>query len=475
MNANAEFPMTDGIEGIEKQVKAYFSCFKAEPEFKHTLYTQLKHEIEPASAKTKRRIVSRNLFTRPMPKWVIGILAFAVICLLSIFFRPVRQAFGKAFDLGYLEGIGFVRISETNILNGTVAVDQGSQVIVVDQIVMNTGNVTVWLHATGEPRLFISTSDKSFIYLEAEGQQYPANSWGWADDDQSGVFRFSVSSPSLPLAFSLHLTPEWNIPLQLIPMSESKDHQAVTLFSDLCETHKDVELCVQAFSSDSTGYHLLLKATSLSPDFYLDSLYLTNSLAGKDVQLMDSSGNLLQYSSISSRSFISPFEIPVEEIDGQREASTTLHFLPVSKDNNSLTLTAPGLQVKTPVDQIIICNVGNDPVIGSSIPCEISINIGGVELTFHSIEVVQGQTGTQLRMISDPIQPKDSLMITGAFLENLNKGNYLIGTSFEVKTRQLILFLEQDTFNADLPFNIRIVDGYLTILEPYQFNWLVNP
>jgi hypothetical protein len=119
--------------------------------------------------------------------------------------------------------------------------------------------------------------------------------------------------------------------------------------------------------------------------------------------------------------------------------------------------------------------VGNDPVIGSSIPCEISINIGGIELIFHSIEVVQGQTGTQLRMISDPIQPKDSLMITGAYLENLNKGNYLIGTSFEVKTRQLILFLEQDTFNADLPFNIRIVDGYLTILEPYQFNWLVNP
>ena len=247
------------------------------------------------------------------------------------------------------------------------------------------------------------------------------------------------------------------------------------IFSDLCDSHNGIELCVQAFVSDSTGYHLLLNASSANLDFYLESLDMTNPWIGQDVELMDSSGIPFQKGSAASPEFSLPFEIPVEEFDAQSEAGTTLHFVPSLQDSHSLTLTAPGLTVKTPVDQIITCEVGDNPVVGSTFPCEVSITIGGNVLNFHTGEVLQGQTGIQLRITSDPIQPQDNLLLTRAYLENLNGGNSTVGAIYEVKTRQLVFFLEQETFTPDQSFNIRVVDGYLTILEPYQFSWEIEP
>ena len=474
MNNKTEFQTGIFDAEIEKQIRSYYSSFTSASSFKQNLQNQLQYEISQNPARMLLRNPFTLRYTDPKVRWALGIVVFIILCFLSLAFAPVRKALGKTIDLGYLEGVGFVRMSETYVLNGSIISDHLSQAIVIDQAVMDSDGTTIWLHATGE-RLLEPSGDIPIAYIEASGQQYYASSSGWVDDTQSGVFKFSTSPPGMPLSFLLHIGPDRIIPIQLIPMRESTDHQAVTLFSEQCQTHHGVKLCVNAFISDSNGYHLLLNATSSNPDFYLESLYLSNSLSGEDVQLMDSSGNLLQRSSLSSTDFSLPFEIPVEVFDAQRVASTTLHFSPSSKDNYSLTLTAPGLQVKTPVNKSISCDVGNDPVIGDAFPCETSITIGGIELTFHSIEVVHGQTGIQLRLISDPIQPKDNLMVTGAYLENLNNVNYLIGTSFETKTRQLILFLEQETFSSDQSFNIRIVDGHLTILEPYRFTWAINP
>lgn len=475
MKTKTEFQTKTFDTDLEKKIKTYYSSYKGEPSFKQKLQNQLRFEISQKPVGKQRTPPFNMMFTNPKVKWVIGIFAFAFLCILSLAITPVREALGKAIDLGYLEGVGFVRISETRILNGTVISDHLSQAVVIDQVVMNSEETTIWLHATGEQLLTKSTNGEPIAYLEAEGQQIPTSSWGWVDDTQSGVLRFSASAPSMPLAFYLHIAPDWNIPIQLIPMSESTNGQAVTLFSDQCQSHNEVELCVQAFVNDLTGYHLLLNASSSNPDYYLETLYLANPLTGEEVQLMDSSGNPLQKSSVSSPDFLIPFEIPVEIIDTQREATTTLHYSPTLQETDFLTLTVPGLTVKTPVDQTITCNVGNNPVIGSTFPCEASITIGGNILTFHTGEVLQGQTGIQLRITSEPIQPQDNLLVTRAYLENLNGVDSTIGTSFEVKTRQLSLFLEQETFSSGQSFNIRIVDGYLTIIEPYRFSWTVRP
>jgi hypothetical protein len=476
MKTKTEFQPKIFDTDFEKQIKSYYSSHKADPSFKRTLHDQLCLEISQNPAGKQRNPAFHGIFSHPKVQWGIGIFAFVILCILSlVIIAPVREAIGKAIDLGYLEGVGFVRMSETYVLNGTVISERLSQVVVIDQVVVDSEGTTIWLHATGEQLLAQSTSGEPVAYLEAAGQQYPTSAWGWVDDTQNGVLRFSASTPAMPPAFFLHITPDWNIPIQLTLMSENTDGQAVTLFSDQCQVNNGVELCVTAFVNDSNGYHLLLNAFSSNPDFYLESLYLNNPLTGRDVQLMDSSGKLLQKSSVSSTNFSLPFEIPVEVFDAQREASTTLHFFPSSKDNHSLTLTASGLDVKTPVNQIITCDVGDNPAIGSTFPCETSITIGGIELTFHSVEVVQGQTGIQLRIISDPIQPRDNLLVTGLYFENLNGVDSATGTSFEVKTRQLILFLEQKAFSSGQSFHIKIVDGYLTILEPYQFTWTINP
>ena len=112
-------------------------------------------------------------------------------------------------------------------------------------------------------------------------------------------------------------------------------------------------------------------------------------------------------------------------------------------------MTIPGLTVKTPANQTITCNLENDLTIGSTFPCKASVTIGGNELTFHSGEVLQGQTGIQLRITSDPVYPVDNLILTGVNFEVTDGNAPLIGTSFEIKTQQLSLFLERDTVSSD--------------------------
>lgn len=460
---------------LEMQLETYYSAYKAKPSFKQALQSQLNDEIKYKFAGPGPSASFEKVFHSSIVKWATVGLAFVLLGILSFAIAPVRNAIGKALDIGYIDGVGFVKISETYVLNGSIVSERVSQVIVIDRVVMDSNGTTVWFHLTGDPPLWRNTEGKPIAYLEAENQHYPVRSWGWDEISQSGLFEFSASTLSASSVYVLHIQPDWVIPIHLTPMSENADEQAIIIFPDLCQSRKGVELCVQAFVNDSTGYHLLLNASSSNPDFYLESLDLTNLLTGEDAQLIDSSGNRLQKGSTTSPSFPIPFEIPVEVFDYQRKASTSLTYSSSTPEGDFLTLVVPGLTVKTPTSQTITCNLDNGLVIGSTFPCEASVTIGGNVLNFHTGEVHQGQTGIQLRITSEPIQPKDNLLVTSVSLENLNGVDSTIGTSFEVKTRQLSLFLEQETYSSGQSFNIRIVDGYLTILEPYQFNWTINP
>ena len=475
MDTKVELPTQNNDPDLEKQITAFYSSYKAEPSFKQNLQNQLRRETSREAAKTAGGEFFGKILPSPTLRWVVGVLVFVLVCALSLTIAPVRNAIGNALDVGYIDGVGFVKISETYVLSGKTISDRLSRSVVIDQVVMNSDGTRVWFHSAGELSPTLSDKDGPIASMEVEDQIYPTRVSGWVDDSQRGIIEFSASTPSPSLTVVLHIEPNWVIPIQLIPMRERSDELAVTTFSDQCQIHQGVELCVQAFVSDSTGYHLLLNASSSNPDFYLETPFLSNRLTGEDAQLTDSSGNLLQKSSSSSPNFPMPFEIPVEVFDSQRKVSTTLNYSPSTQEGDFLTLTIPGLTVKTPANQTITCNLENDLTIGSTFPCKASVTIGGNELTFHSGEVLQGQTGIQLRITGDPVYPVDNLILTGVNFEVTDGNAPLIGTSFEIKTQQLSLFLERDTVSSDQPFSIQITAGYLTITEPYQFTWTINP
>lgn len=462
-------------QDLEELIKTYYSAYSAEPAYKLTLINQLHSEIISVSARKNRESTSMRMFPNPVLKWVAGGLAFVVLFLSILAINPVREAIGKALDIGYLEGIGFVRISETKVLNGTINSDRISQAIGIDQVVINPSGTTILFHSTGERLIFTATKGDPISYIEIDNINYPVNAWSWDEDNQKGILDFSTTTPTMPSTFILHIAPDWSIPIQVIPMSESDTVQVVTIYPDLCQTQSGIELCIQAFMANTTGYHLLLNASSLNPDNYLETITVTNPLTGEGAVLMDSSGNSLHENNSSTPSFPIPHETPYGNMDSLNEVSTSLSFSLPPQEGEILTLLVSGFTVKTPVNKTISCDVGDDLVVGSTFPCERSITIGANELSFHSGEILQGQNGIRLMLVSDPLISTHEMILTGVDFENLNGVSPLMGSSFNVQTRQLSLWLEQDSANIDRSFGIRITHGYLTIEESFQFTWDIRP
>ena len=172
---------------LENQVEAHYAQFKAEPSFQTiSLQSRLNDEIKEKSARPAHRPSFVQMFSSPVVKWMTGVLAFVLLVILSLGITPVRNAIGKALDLGYIDGVGFVRVSETFVLNGSIVSDRVSQAIVIDRVVMNSDGTRIWFHSTGETMSWSSIEGEPFAFMETDNRQYPVRSWGWDDDSQRG-------------------------------------------------------------------------------------------------------------------------------------------------------------------------------------------------------------------------------------------------------------------------------------------------
>lgn len=330
---------------LEQRLSAYYSSYKAEPFFKSNLRKQLTSH----SMQTSKREIGRDkrrsrvgVFSQPALKWFGGILLFTVLLLSLFTIHPVRAVLEQTLDIGYIEGAGFVKVSETNVLNGATYSSQTAQTIGIDRVVVNLKRTQIWFHSTGNKFSPESANGEYISYLEVNGEKYPLSSWAWDDGAQKGVLEFSVLIPPLPMSFILHIVPNWAIPIQLIPMSQNPTIQTVTTFPNVCQNHAGINLCLRAFVANSSGYHLRLSASSSDPDHYLQTLETSNPLTGEEAVLMDSSGNAL--TKIYPSAVPIPVEVPSRNSEPSREVSTTISFAPVSQGNESLTLLVSPLK-----------------------------------------------------------------------------------------------------------------------------------
>ena len=464
-------------QALEQQLSTYFSLYKAEPAFRSNLQKQLVFHSARQSALgsviSKKKLLP-DVFYHPRLKWVGGILFF-IIVLFSLFaIHPVRAAIERFLDIGYVEGAGFVKVSNTNLLNGPTYSIKPDQTIGIDQVVADPKKTQIWFHSTGKIYSPEGTNGEFLAYLDVNGQKLPLISWGWVNNEQNGMFEFSSLGTTMPMLFILHISPDWSIPIHLIPMGQISAGQSMTIYPDICQTHLDVELCLRAFVSDSTGYHLWLSASSENPIFYLQTLDIHNPLAGEGAILMDFSGHQLDQ--------VYPSQIPIPIVvspvvsDVPKEVSTTLSFERSTNDNDSLDLLVAGLTGKTPVDELIMCEPGKNPGIGDQFPCEKSMNIAGELIRFHTGEITQNRYGIILTLRSDPIQSTNGLLLTGVDLENINDySSSTMGTGFDLRTKQLELWFTVDPANTETLYGIRINGAHLTILEPYELTWKTTP
>ncbi|MFZ2096736.1 MAG: hypothetical protein WAV05_08875, partial [Anaerolineales bacterium] len=453
---------TSTNQQLEETLVGYFSLYTAEPEYRSALQKLLLDK----SSKTNLMHVGRRdnsffkyLRYRPTYKWIAAASLIILIFIMLIVIRPVRAAIERLIDFGYLEGAGFVRVSETYVLPGPVYSMRPKQTIVVDRVIADPQKTVVWLRVTGNLFAPEEMNSASFATMEVNRQSLPSFSslvsYGEGQSEEEAVYQFSSLGSGNSSPFILHLSPGWDIPVSLIPMSSMDQSQTTTIYPHECQTQLGVELCLRTFISDSTGYHLWLSASSSNPILYLQDLYLHNPLTGEDPILIDSSGHQLD-PVYSSELPIVIQESPVIT-DAIQEVRTTLSFERSANESGSLELLVGGLTSKTPADDTIVCGLGNDPQIGDKFPCEKSISIAGEQIRFHEGEITQHSDGIHLTVLSDPIQASNGLLVTFVSAESLNYENSsLVGIGFNPRTNQLEIWLGLDSLSAKNQFAVKI-------------------
>jgi hypothetical protein len=472
---------TSTNQQLEETLVGYFSLYTAEPEYRSALQKLLLYK----SSKTNLMHVGRRnnsffeyLRYRPVYKWIV-VASFIILIFIMLFaIRPVRAAIERLIDFGYLEGVGFVRVSETYVLDGPVYSIRPDQTVMVDRMIADERKTVVWLGITGSQLPIEKMNQVNFTYLEVNGQQLPfissSVSSSPGENKQEGVYEFSSLGSSISSAFILHLSPDWDIPVSLIPMTSMDQSQTTTIYPHICQTQLDVELCLRAFVSDSTGYHLWLGASSHNPIFYLQALDIRDPLTGKGAILMDSSGHRLEQVYSPAPPIV--MEVSPVITDTTEEVRTTLSFEPSPNESGSLDLLISGLTGKTPADDTIVCELGPDPQIGDKFPCEKSISIAGEQIRFHEGEITQHSDGIHLTVLSEPIQASNGLLVTFVNADSLYYENSsLVGVGFNPRTNQLEIWLGLDSLSVKNQFALKITSADLTIFEPFKLTWIIKP
>ncbi len=468
---------------LEQKLFGYFSSYTADPEYRSSLQKMLlvKSSQQSISSRGRENKWIEYLHYRPAYKWAVGILFFILILILLSSIRPVRAAIERLIDYGYLEGAGFVRVSETYVLPGPIYYmipEKPEQTIVVDRVIADPQKTVIWLRVMGNLFAPEQMSSASFATMEVGRQILPSFSssvsYGQAEHLEEGVYKFTYLGLGIPSQFILHLSSDWNIPIRLIPMSSLDQSQTTTIYPDVCQTHLDVELCLRTFISDTSGYHLWLSASSRNPIFYLQYLYLRDPLTGEDPILTDSSGHQLEPVYASEPQVVMQVSPVITDTPG--EVSTYLSFERSTNESDTLELVIAGLTGKTPANDTIVCGLGNNPQIGDRFPCEKSITIAGQQIRFHEGEITQHTDGIHISVLSDPIQASDGYQLTFVDAESLDYENSSsVGVSFDRRTDQLEIWLGLDALNAEKQFAVKITSADLTILEPFKYTWKIKP
>jgi hypothetical protein len=462
---------------LEQNLLDYFSLYTAEPEYKSSLQKQLLINASQQSITQTRRRGNKfyeYFHYRSVYKWVAGLVVIILIFIMLIVIRPVRAAIERLIDFGYLEGAGFVRVSETYVLNGPIYSIKQDRLIGIDRVISDLTNTKIWLHVTGAQFSPRNGNVNLSAYLVLNGKKLPLTSYSWGGSTQEDVLVFDTLGSAIPNPFTLHISPDWSIPIQLIPMSSTDQSQATTIYPDICQTHLDVEMCLRTFVSDSTGYHLWLSASSRNPIYYLPTLFLHDPLTGEGPTLMDSSGHQLDPVYSSEPAIV--MQVSGVITDTPEEVRTYLSFERSPDESGSLELQISGLTGKTPVDETIECGLGNNPQIGDRFPCEKSIAIDGEQIWFHEGEITQHSDGIHLTIVSDPIEASNGFQLSLVDAESLYYENSsLVGVGFDIRTNQLEIWLGLDSLSAKNQFAVKITSADLTILEPFKLTWKIKP
>jgi hypothetical protein len=196
--------------------------------------------------------------------WMGATMAFLFVLLLCSN-TPVSAAIQRFFGYGYLPQAGFIRLSDSRIIQGPVTQSGWGQTVTVLQGVQDPGKTTLWISANLDPSALAAPE-----LVLPDHTRLPVQSLQTSGDTVRFVFG---NLPAQVDRADLVLPGGWRLPLAWVPAGQvglaptqvSVPFLARTPDGDpdqrpCVDIDRETQLCAEAALTDSEGTHLLLQA-----------------------------------------------------------------------------------------------------------------------------------------------------------------------------------------------------------------------
>ena len=460
--------------------------------------TLLRSQPVKAFPRSSRIVFSSFLFTRRNWRYTVLLLLAALTIALFII-GPQRVLAQVQRWLGYVPGIGFVDLAETQVLVNPVETTRAGITLRVEQMIAGPERTEVVISSSGFseknlpwPNDAIDRSTFTAFLFLPDGSRLETSGWelnvgaGKLEFPAlpAGVNQVTLVMPRLPLVPKEALPEDWVIPLALRSATNELNE---VLFpqpyspSNARDTHHGVTLRVlnvaQTSSETAIQYQVEWKDPSWHFRFGLGY--------GHFPELQDDLGHIYWETPGSRAPVAGVVVIRIPETPSTRtepQLTSTLMFPALSLSASRASLWVDSVEFWVPGEGTIDLDLGTSPKIGDSWPLDIHLQVAGfpvhltgARLLEETVDLGNGKSEQHpvLSFTLDPLEDQDGFRLFNFGLMNSELGSYgSVGQSFSNGTEVYTGRLEFT--NGNVPtgvIKLQVMDAGLLAQGPWEVTW----
>lgn len=458
----------------------------------------LRSQPVKAFPRSSRIVFSSFLFTRRNWRYSVVLLLVALtIALLMI--GPQRVLAQVQRWLGYVPGIGFVDLTETQVLVNPVEITRDGIILRVEQVIAGRERTEVVISSSGLsegnlpwPNDAIERPTFTAFLLLRDGSRLETSGWELGIGAgklefpalPAGLNQVTLILPRLPLLSAGAVPEDWEIPLTLRSatneLSEALFPQPYSL-SGASDSHHGITLRVLdvAQTPSETALHYQIQWKDPSWQFR------SGLNVGRMPELRDNLGHIYWERAQSQASIAGVVVKPLPETAATPPGpnqTNTLIFPALSLSASRASLWIDSIEFWTPTEGTIDLDLGTSPKIGDSWPLDIHlevagfpVHITGARLQEETVELGNGKSEQRpvLNLTLDPLEERDGFRLFNFGLVNSEQGIYGSGGQLVSNGR--------DVYQGRLEFTtgkistgiikLQVMDAGLLVQGPWEVSW----
>jgi hypothetical protein len=457
----------------------------------------LRSQPVKAFPRSSRIVFSSLLFTRRNWRYTV-LLLLAALSIALFMIGPQRVLAQVQRWLGYVPGIGFVDLSETQVLVSPVEISRAGITLRVEQVIAGRERTEVVISSSGFSEEDLPWQNESikrlaftaFLQLP-DGSHLETSGWELGVGGgklefpalPAGVNQMTLIVPRLPLLAGV-LPEDWEIPLTLRSATNDLNKEFFPQpYSPLGakDTHHDITLRVldvaQTPSETALHYQIEWKDPSWQFRFGLNM--------GRMPELRDDVGHIYweRPSSHASLSGVIVKTLPETGATPTGPNQTdTLIFPALSLSASRASLWIDSIEFWSPAEGTIDLDLGASPKIGDSWPLDIHLEVAGfpvhltgARLQEETVDLGDGKSEQRpvLSLTLEPLEERDGFRLFNFGLVNSELGIYGSGGQLISNGREVYQGRLEFT-TGKIPTGIiklQVMDASLLVEGPWEVTW----